>query len=86
MDQVTTSPRNNTAVRGVQMLVIGFIMNIGLTIIGFMTLTQFFWMLFAIEKNGLITDLGVTIRERYGETISFLLGNSDDKPFPWRSI
>ena len=86
MDQVTTSPRKNTAVRGVQMLVISFMMKIGLTIIGFLALTQFFWMLFAIEKNGFIADLGVTIREWHGEAISFLLGNSDNKPFPWRSI
>ena len=86
MDQVTISPRKNTAVRGVQILVMGFMMNIGLTIIGFLALTQFFWMLFANERNGFIADLGVTIREWYSEAISFLLGSSDNKPFPWRSI
>ena len=79
MDQVATSPRKNTAMRGLQMLVIGLLMNVCLTIIGFLALTQLFWMLFAIEKNSFIVDLGVTIREWYGEVISFLLGNSDNK-------
>ena len=68
------------------MLVIGFMMNIGLTIIGFLALIQSFWMLFASERNGFIADLGVTIKEWYSEAISFLLGNSDIKQFPWRSI
>ena len=56
MYQLSTSPRKNTAVRGVQMLVIGFMMNFGLTIIGFLALIQFFWMLFANERNGFIFD------------------------------
>ena len=47
MDQPSTSPRKNTVVRGVQMLVIGFMMDIGLSIVGFLALIQFFYMLFA---------------------------------------
>ena len=86
MNQVATSPRKNTAMRGLQMLVIRLMMDICLTIIGFLVLTQLFWTLFVIGKNCFIVDLGVTIREWYGEVISFLLGNSDNKPFPWKSI
>ncbi len=82
IDQLSTSPLKNTAVRGVEMLAIGFIMNIGLTIIVFLALTQFFWMLFANKRNSFIADLGVTIRECYSEAISFRLVNSDSKPFP----
>ena len=78
MDQPSTSPRKNTVVRGVQMLVIGFMMDIGLTIIGFLALIQFFWMLFANEQNCLIADLGVKIRDWYSEEISFLFRNSDN--------
>ena len=85
MHQLSTSPSKNTTVKGIQMLVIGLMMNIGLTIIGFLALIQFFWMLFANERNGFIAYLGVTIREWYSEAISFLLGSSDNKPFPWRS-
>ena len=86
MDQVATSPHKNTAMRCLQMLVIRLMLNNCLTIIVFLALTQLFWMLFAVEKNSFIVDLGVTIREWYGETISFLLGKSDNKPFQWKSI
>ena len=86
MDQLSTSSRKNIAVRGVQMLAIGFMMNIGLTIMEFLALIQFFGILFANERNDFISDLGVTIREWYSEAISFLLLNSDNKPNPWRSI
>ena len=78
MDQPSTSPRKNTVVRGVQMLVIGFMMDIGLTIIEFLALIQFFWMLFANKQNCLIADLGVRIRDWYSESISFLFRNSDN--------
>ena len=82
MHQLSTSPSKNTTVRGIQMLVIGLMINTGLTIIGFLALIQFFWMLFANERNGFIADLGLTNRDWYSEAISFLLGNSDNKPFP----
>ena len=44
------------------MLVIGFMKNIGLIIIRFLALIQFFWMVFAKEGSGLIADLDVSIR------------------------
>ena len=65
MNSVTTSPRKKTAERSVHMLIIGFMMNIGLTIIGFLAPTQFFWILFAPERDGFVADMGVTIREWY---------------------
>ena len=86
MDQVLTPQRKALAVRGIQMLIIGVMMNIGLTIIGFLALVQFCWMLFASERNRSIADLGVKIREWYSTAIAFMLGNSEQKPFPWDSI
>ena len=47
MDQVLTPQRKALAVRGVQMLIIGVMLNIGVTIIGFLALVQFLWMVFA---------------------------------------
>ena len=43
--------RKTLVIRGFQMLVIGFIFNLGVTIIGLLALIQFFWMLFAKEKK-----------------------------------
>ena len=86
MDNVLTPQRKALAVRGIQMLVIGVMMNIGVTIIGFLALVQFLWMLFANERNNAIADLGVKIKDWYSSAIAFLLGNSEQKPFPWKNI
>ena len=86
MDQVLTPQRKALAVRGIQMLVIGVMMNIGVTIIGCLALVQFLWMLFANERNNAIDDLGVKIKDWYGTAIAFILGNSEQKPFPWKTI
>ena len=87
MDQVLTPHRKALAVRGgIQMLIIGVMMNIGVTIIGFLALVQFLWMVFASERNSSIADLGVKIKEWYSTAIAFMLGNSDQKPFPWENI
>ena len=83
MDQVLTPQRKSIAVRGFQMLVIGVMSNIGLTIIGFLAFVQFVWMLITQERNSFISDVGGSIRDWYSTAIDFLLGNSDDKPFPW---
>ena len=83
MDQVLTPQRKSIAVRGFQMLVIGVMSNIGITIIGFLAFVQFLWKLITQEKNSFITDMGVRIRDWYSTAIDFLLGNSEDKPFPW---
>ena len=83
MDQVLTPQRKSIAVRGFQMLVIGVMSNIGLTLIGFLAFVQFLWMLITQEKNSFITEMGVSIRDWYSTAIDFLLGNSEDKPFPW---
>ena len=83
MYQVLTPQRKSIAVRGFQMLVIGVMSNIGITIIGFLAFVQFLWMLITQEKNSFITDMGVSIRDWYSTAIDFLLGHSDDKPFPW---
>jgi hypothetical protein len=83
MDQVLTPQRKSLAVRGIQMLVIGVMSNIGLTIIGFLAFVQFLWMLITQERNSFISDVGVSIRDWYSTAIDFLLGNSEDKPFPW---
>ena len=86
MDQVLTPQRKALAVRGIQMLIIGVMLNIGFTIIGFLALVQFHWMLFASERNNAIADLGVKIRDWYSTAIAFMLGNGEQKPFPWNRI
>jgi len=75
--------RKTLVVRGLQMLVIGIIFNFGVTIIGLLALIQFFWMLVTKERNNFIADLGITMKNWFGEASEFLLGSSEYKPFPW---
>ena len=86
MTQVVTSERKQVAVRGFQMLVIGIMMNMGLAIIGFLAFVQFLWLLVTKEKNAFIYDLGSSLRFWYDKAIAFVLGASEDKPFPWQKI
>lgn len=83
MSQFISDERKSITVRGIQMLVIGIMANIGITIIGLLAFIQFAWMLFAREKNEFIADAGVSIKDWYTTAITFLTGNNDDKPFPW---
>jgi hypothetical protein len=86
MTQVVTSEREQIAVSGFQMLIIGIMMNMGLAIIGFLAFVQFLWMLVTDEKNAFISDLGSSFRVWYDKAIAFLLGASEEKPFPWQKV
>ena len=83
MGHFISDERKSIAMRGVQMLVIGFMAYIGITIIGVLACIQFAWMLFTREKNEFIADVGISIKDWYTTAITFLTGNNDDKPFPW---
>ena len=86
MTQVVTSERKQITVRGFQILISGIMMNMGLAIIGFLAFVQFLWLLVTNEKKAFITDLGSSFRFWYDKAIAFLLGASEDKPFPWQKI
>jgi hypothetical protein len=86
VSQLVTSERKQIVMRGFQMLVIGIMMNIGITIIGFLAFVQFLWLLVTNEKNAFISDLGSSFRFWYDKAIAFLLGASEEKPFPWQKV
>ena len=65
------------------MAVIGIIFNLGITVLTFLAIIQFFWMLFTKERNNFIADLGTAMKNWFGEASEFLLGSSEYKPFPW---
>ena len=86
MTQFVTSERKQVAVRGFQMLVIGIMMNMGFAIIGFLAFVQFLWIVISKEKNVFITELASNFRSWYDKAFAFLLGASEEKPFPWQKI
>ena len=83
MKEVVNSRRKNILVRGFQMLVIGVMFNLGITVLAFLAFIQFFWMLITQEKNGFIADIGISLKDWFGIAVEFMLGTSDIKPFPW---
>ena len=73
-------------IRGLQMLLFGLLINLGLTIINFLALFQFFWLLITKEKNSSIVGLASGLKNWFGQAILFMLLASDYKPFPWSKI
>ena len=83
MKEVVNSRRKNILVRGFQMLVIGVMFNLGITVLAFLAFIQFFWMLIKQEKNAFIAEIGMSLKAWFGSAVEFMLGTSDLKPFPW---
>ena len=86
MENSTRLQRRNILIRGLQMLLFGFFINLGLTVISFLAFVQFFWLLINREKNLFIAGLASGLRNWFGQAIQFMLASSDYKPFPWSKI
>ncbi len=86
MENSSAQNRKIILIRGFQMLLFGLLINLGLTIIGFLAFVQFFWLLITKEKNSFIADLASGFKNWFGQAIQFILSASDYKPFPWSKI
>ena len=86
MENSSTQNRKIILLRGLQMLLFGLLINLGLTVIGFLAFIQFFWLLITKEKNSFIVDLASGFKNWFGQAIQFMLAASDYKPFPWSKI
>ena len=86
MENSSAQNRKIILIRGFQMLLFGLLINLGLTIIGFLAFVQFFWLLTNKEKNLFIANLASGLRDWFGQAIQFILVASDYKPFPWSKI
>ena len=82
MNNFSTQNRKHIFNFGLQMLLFGLIINIGLTIIGLLAFFQFFRLIITIENNLLIAKLNTAFRNWFGHAIKFMLAASDYKPFP----
>ena len=86
MENSSTQNRKIILLRGLQMLLFGLLINLGLSIIGSLAFIQFFWLLITKEKNSFIADLASGLKTWFGQAIQFMLAASDYKPFPWSKI
>jgi len=76
-------PPENIWMRGLMMLLMGFLMELAKTVLAVVAVVQFLWMLFAKEKNRLLSDFGVDLGDWMARNARFLTGASDQKPFPF---
>ncbi len=74
---------NNLWLHGLIMLVLVMLVNLAQTILALCATLQFFWMLFARERNPGIARFGEGIAHWLAATSRFLTGAADERPFPW---
>jgi len=74
---------NNLWLHGLIMLILVLLVNLAQTILGVCAIIQFFWMLFARERNSGIAHFGEGIAHWLAVTSRFLTGAADERPFPW---
>jgi hypothetical protein len=72
--------------RGLFMLIFAIFFNVAQTLLGVMALVQFFWMLFAKEKNAAIADFGESLGVWLARVAEFQTGATEVKPFPWSPL
>jgi hypothetical protein len=86
MEEFRTSARGQVSVRGALMLVFGLLLNLAITLVGVLAFIQFLWMLVTTDRNQFIADISSDLSRWMSATVQFLLGQSEEKPFPWSSL
>jgi hypothetical protein len=83
MEEFRKSARGQVLIRGALMLVFGLLLNLALTLVGVLAFIQFLWMLITTDRNQFIADISSDLSRWISTTVQFLLGQSEEKPFPW---
>ena len=86
MEEFRKSARGQVLVRGTLMLIFGLLLNLAITLVGVLAFIQFLWMLVTTGRNQFIADISSELSRWMSATIQFLLGQSEEKPFPWSSL
>ena len=86
MEEFRKSVRGQVLIRGTLMLLFGLLLNLVITLVGVLAFTQFLWMLVKTERNQFIADICSDLSLWISATVQFLLGQSEEKPFPWSSL
>ena len=86
MEEFRKSARGQVLIRGTLMLIFGLLLNLAITLVGVLAFIQFLWMLVTTDRNQFIGDISSDLSRWMSATIQFLLGQSEEKPFPWSSL
>ncbi len=81
--EAETPEEENIWMRGLFMVILAILFKVGTAILGLAALIQFIWMVAKKEKNQPIADFGEGMADWLARIIRFLVGASDDKPFPF---
>ena len=86
MEEFRKSARGQVLIRGALMLIFGLLLNLAITLVGVLAFIQFLWMLVTTDRNHFIADISYDLSRWMSATVQFLLGQSEEKPFPWSSL
>ena len=86
MEEFRKSARGQVLIRGALMLIFGLLLNLAVTLVGVLAFIQFLWMLITTDRNQFIADVSSDLSRWISTTVQFLLGQSEEKPFPWSSL
>ncbi len=86
MEEFRKSAHGQVLVRGMLMLIFGLLLNLAITLVGVLAFIQFLWMLITTDRNQFIADISSDLSCWISTTVQFLLGQSEEKPFPWSSL
>ncbi len=86
MEEFGKSARGQVLIRGALMLIFGLLLNLAVTLVGVLASIQFLWMLITTDRNQFIADISSDLSRWMSATVQFLLGQSEEKPFPWSSL
>lgn len=70
--------------RGLFMLLFIFLFGLAQSVLFAIAVIQFIWMLIKREPNLFLAEFGASLSLWMAETARFLVGDTQDKPFPWR--
>ena len=82
-DIARTDDRRQVWMRGVWMLVLAVLFELGKVVLFVATLVQFLWLLFNRERNRPIADFGDQLAVWQGQVTRYLTGATEARPFPF---
>lgn len=74
---------DNVWLRGLWMLILALLFELGRVILWVTAILQFLWLLFAREKNEYIADFGKDLADWLARIALYNTGASEDRPFPF---
>jgi len=69
--------------RGLWSLILIILFGIAETLLFFVAVIQFLWMLFSRKRNQFLVDFGASLAKWLAKTARFQSAASEEKPFPW---